>query len=61
MPSACHARNQILHSPAAHFNHSKGTMPLDYAATVMGNYDLLAGERTPPLLVASGSADPQKP
>jgi hypothetical protein len=26
----------------------------------MGDNDLLAGERMPPLLVASGSADPQK-
>jgi hypothetical protein len=26
----------------------------------MRNYDLLSGERMPPLLVASGSAAPQK-
>jgi hypothetical protein len=26
----------------------------------MGNYDLLSGERMPPLLVAAGGADPQK-
>jgi hypothetical protein len=25
----------------------------------MGNYDLLSGDRMPPLLVAAGSADPQ--
>jgi hypothetical protein len=26
----------------------------------MGNYDLLSAERMPPLLVATGGADPQK-
>jgi hypothetical protein len=26
----------------------------------MGNYDLLSGDRMPPLLVAAGTVDPQK-
>jgi hypothetical protein len=26
----------------------------------MGNYDLLSGDRMPPLLVATGGADPQE-
>jgi hypothetical protein len=31
-----------------------------HAATVLGNYDLLSGERMPPFLVATGGADPQE-
>ena len=68
---ARYGRDQILQSRAGSFQpfrrHDAAALDdrphsseRQHAATVMGNDDLLSSEWMPPLLVTSGSANPQK-